>query len=76
MSASSLPKYSSVPPYPHSPSYYPEPPNDGYRTAAQGTVRAADYVKTSKSGSVTLRLLDQESSNELPIYGCGAVVEG
>ena len=35
-----------------------------------------NFVKESKHGGITLRLLGQEDNVDLPVYSSGAVVEG
>ncbi|EIN12567.1 hypothetical protein PUNSTDRAFT_141238 [Punctularia strigosozonata HHB-11173 SS5] len=79
MSSTSLPKYSVAPSFARTPSYRAEPQQDE-RRIAQATIPrarpATEFSKPSKSGSVTLRLHDQENGAEAPVYGCGAVIEG
>ena len=64
---SSLPSYATIPP--DTASYGP-PSLHGYRFT-QG-----DFVKTSKSGAISLRLLGQDENVRQPAYCSGNVIDG
>ncbi len=77
MSTTSLPGY-LFPTYTRTPAYTAEP--QGYeQRLALNRVQArpsGDFVKSSKSGGISLRLTSQDRNAELPIYGCSSSVEG
>ena len=76
MSTTSLPSYSAV--NPHIPSYTAEP--QAYeRRLAVNRLRprpSGEYVKQSRGGGISLRLVAQDSNASLPMYGCGSSVVG
>ena len=82
MSTTSLPRY--VAPFPpplsptfsRTPSYTAEPQAFEQRLALNRPAPRprGNFVKQAKN--VTLRLFAQEDNASLPIYGCGAAVEG
>lgn len=77
MSTTSLPGY-FIPTYSRTPSYTAEPQAYEQRIALN-RVQArptGDFVKSSKSGGISLRLLFQDRNAEFPVYGCGSSVEG
>ncbi|KAI0354874.1 hypothetical protein OH77DRAFT_367419 [Trametes cingulata] len=76
MSTTSLPAY--VASFARIPSYSAEPQEFEQRLALNRPSRrpAGDFVKQSRSGNVSLRLFAQDDNVSLPVYGCGAAVEG
>ncbi|OBZ71501.1 hypothetical protein A0H81_08642 [Grifola frondosa] len=77
MSTTSLPSY-VAPSLARIPSYSAEPHAYEQRLALNRlrAPPAGDFVKQSRGGSVSLRLIEQEDNASLPMYGCGAAVEG
>ncbi|KAI0077850.1 hypothetical protein K474DRAFT_1041851 [Panus rudis PR-1116 ss-1] len=78
MSAESLPRYSFNPSFSRTPSYSAEPHEYEQRIAlnrSQTRPPSGDFVKQSKSAGISLRLTAQDSAS-LPVYGCGASVDG
>ncbi|KAF9806952.1 hypothetical protein IEO21_08442 [Rhodonia placenta] len=77
MSTSSLPGYRppSVNP---TPTYSAEPQAYEQRLALNRLRQrpSTDFVKQSRSGGVSLRLVEQDDNITLPVYGCGDSVEG
>lgn len=76
MSTSSLPSYTTV--NPHIP-YYTAEPQEYERRLAVNRLRprpAGEYVKQSRGGGISLRLVAQDSNASLPVYGCGSSVVG
>ncbi|KAH7885431.1 hypothetical protein F5I97DRAFT_2033493 [Phlebopus sp. FC_14] len=77
MSAVSLPSY---PAQLHSPSYTAAPQAHEYRLALNARLRAnrppGEFVKQTKNGGLSLRLLGQDDSASLPVYGLGGSVQG
>ena len=78
MSTTSLPSYVAPPTFlrTRAPSYSAEPQAFEQRLALNRPDRrpSGNFVKQSKS--VSLRLFAQENNVSLPVYGCGAAVEG
>ncbi|KAI1793364.1 hypothetical protein LXA43DRAFT_239772 [Ganoderma leucocontextum] len=76
MSTTSLPSYVAQPPFAHTPSYSAEPHAYEQRLALNRPAQrpAGSFVKQSKN--VSLRLYAQEDNVSLPVYGCGATVDG
>ncbi|KAH9847954.1 hypothetical protein C2E23DRAFT_846414 [Lenzites betulinus] len=76
MSTTSLPSY--APSFSRIPSYSAEPQEYEQRLALNRPAHrpAGDFVKQSKGGNVSLRLFAQEDNVSLPVYACGAAVEG
>lgn len=77
MSTTSLPGY-LFPTYSRTPSYTAEPQAYEQRLALNRVQArpSGDFVKSSKSGGISLRLTSQDRNAELPIYGCSSSVEG
>ncbi|KAJ7639086.1 hypothetical protein FB45DRAFT_1001079 [Roridomyces roridus] len=85
MSTAALPNfpYSDLPPlqpsFSRTPSYTAEPRTHEQRIALNARLLprpTGTFVKSSKNGDVTLRLTAQKDNIELPVYGCGSLVEG
>ncbi|GBE85295.1 hypothetical protein BKA93DRAFT_789659 [Sparassis latifolia] len=77
MSTTSLPSY--IPPtFGRSPSYTAEPQAHEQRLALNGVRQrpSGDFIKYSRSGGFSLRLIEQPGGVILPVYGCGEAVEG
>lgn len=69
----------SLPAYERAPSYHIQPQQDEQLIARVPPTRprhARQFSKQSKSGSVALRLANQNGALALPEYGCGMNVEG
>ncbi|KAI0917450.1 hypothetical protein AcW1_007354 [Taiwanofungus camphoratus] len=77
MSTTSLPSY-VPPPFSRTPTYTAEPQAYEQRLALNLLRQrpSGDFVKQSKTGGVSLRLIEQEDHVNLPVYGCGDSVEG
>ncbi|KAI0784813.1 hypothetical protein C8Q75DRAFT_370739 [Abortiporus biennis] len=77
MSTTSLPSY-VAPSFTRTPTYTAEPQAYEQRLALNRTQArpSGNFIKSSKTGGVSLRLSAQDSEAELPTYGCGASVEG
>ncbi|PCH40301.1 hypothetical protein WOLCODRAFT_67744 [Wolfiporia cocos MD-104 SS10] len=73
MSTTNLPGYTS-----RTPAYTSEPQPDERRLALNRLWPrpSSEFVKQSKTGAVSLRLIEQEDNVSLPVYGCGDTVEG
>ena len=71
------PSYANLAPIPI-PSYTAEPQLDEYRLAVHHRrIRpSGDFVKHSKNGGFSLRLIGQEEDASQPVYGNGGSVEG
>lgn len=80
MPAASLPEYDALPSQLLSPSYTAIPQAHESRLALNPRLRPnrppRSFVKQTKSGNVSLRLVDQDVRVVLPVYGLGASVEG
>ncbi|KAM5531316.1 hypothetical protein V8D89_015031 [Ganoderma adspersum] len=76
MSTTSLPSYVAPPTFARTPTYSAEPHAYEQRLALNRPAQrpAGSFVKQSKN--VSLRLYAQEDNASLPVYGCGATVEG
>ncbi|KAI0770205.1 hypothetical protein C8Q74DRAFT_881395 [Fomes fomentarius] len=76
MSTTSLPNYVAAPTFSRTPTYSAEPQAFEQRLALnRPTPRpSGNFVKQSRN--VSLRLFAQEDNVSLPVYGCGASVEG
>lgn len=76
MSTTSLPSYVAPPTFARSPTYSAEPHAFEQRLALNRPAQrpAGSFVKQSKN--VSLRLYAQDDNASLPVYGCGATVEG
>ena len=77
MSTTSLPSYVPPPPsFSRTPSYTAEPQAYERRLALNRPAArpSGDFVKQARGAS--LRLFAQEDNVSLPVYGCGAAVEG
>ncbi len=76
MSTTSLPNYVAAPTFLRTPTYSAEPQAFEQRLALnRPTPRpSGNFVKQSRN--VSLRLFAQEDNVSLPVYGCGASVEG
>lgn len=77
MSTTSLPGY-LFPTYSRTPAYTAEPQAYEQRIALN-RVQArptGDFVKSSKSGGISLRLSSQDRNAEYPVYGCNSSIEG
>ncbi|KAI0755064.1 hypothetical protein C8Q80DRAFT_1117566 [Daedaleopsis nitida] len=76
MSTTSLPQYVARPTYARTPTYTAEPQAFEQRLALNRPTRppSGNFVKWAKN--VSLRLFAQEDNVALPVYGCGAKVEG
>lgn len=78
MSTTTLPVYNE-PLFNRTPSYSVEPGQHEQRIALYDRLRprpSGEFVKQSKSGDVSLRLVAQEDNVSLPVYGNGGCVEG
>ncbi|KAG8214538.1 hypothetical protein J3R82DRAFT_9599 [Butyriboletus roseoflavus] len=80
MPAASLPEYDAPPPHLLSPSYTSIPRTHESRLALNPRLRPnrppRSFVKQTKSGNVSLRLVGQDVRVVLPVYGLGACVQG
>ena len=83
MSLASLPSYAEIPFTPRmengTPVYTVEPQPYEQRIAQNGLLRTSpsgEFVKQTKNGVITLRLVSQEPNARLPIYGLAGNVEG
>lgn len=80
MSAASLPGYPALPAQLHSPTYTAAPQAHEYRLALNARLRPnrppREFVKQTKNGGVSLRLVGQDEQATLPVYGFGASVQG
>ena len=79
MPDASLPEYTAPPSQLLSPMYTAIPRAHEYRLALNPRLRAnrsRSFVKQTKSGNVSLRLVDQDDRVALPVYGLGASVQG
>jgi hypothetical protein len=80
MSAASLPGYPAPPTHLHSPTYTAVPRAHEHRLALNARLRPnrplREFVKQTKNGGVSLRLVGQDDQATLPVYGLGASVQG
>ena len=76
----SLPEYTASPSQLLSPTYTALPRTHEYRLALNPRLRLhgppLSFVKRTKSGNVSMRLIDQDDCVALPVYGLGAPVQG
>lgn len=78
MSTATLPNYVQ-PTFSRTPSYTAEPQAHERRLAlVRRRLRqpSGEFVKQSRSGDVSLRLIDQQNDLTLPVYGAGGTVGG
>ncbi len=77
MSTASLPSY-VAPSFSRTPSYTAEPTAYEQRLALNRLRPrpSGEITKQSKGGGVSLRFVAQANDATLPVYGCGATVEG
>ena len=76
MSTTSLPAYASSSPLLSTPVYSAEPHAYEQRLALNRPVRPPEGSFVKQSKNVSLRLYAQDDNASLPVYGCGAAVEG
>ena len=80
MYTASLPEYAAPPSQLFSPSYTAIPRTHEYRLAHNPHLRPdrppRSFVKQTKSGNVSLRLVGQDDRVSLPTYGLAASVQG
>ncbi|KAF8555747.1 hypothetical protein OG21DRAFT_1483672 [Imleria badia] len=80
MRDASLPEYAAPPSQLLSPTYTAIPRTHEYRLALNPRLRPnqplCSFVKQTKSGYLSLRLVDQDDQVALPVYGLGASVQG
>lgn len=81
MSSQNPPAYHEVPPSRlRSPTYTVSPQANEFRVALNVSARSPrppyEFVKRTKSGSVSLILWGQDGQAPLPVYGPGASVQG
>lgn len=80
MRDASLPEYAAPPSQLLSPTYTAIPRTHEYRLALNPRLRPnrplRSFVKRTKSGHLSLRLVDQDDRVALPVYGLGASVQG
>lgn len=80
MPAASLPEYAAPPSQLLSPTYTAVPRTHESRLAFSPRLRPnripRSFVKQTKGGNVSLRLVDQDVRAEIPVYGLGGSVQG
>ncbi|KAI9573658.1 hypothetical protein HD554DRAFT_2202309 [Boletus coccyginus] len=80
MPDASLPEYTAPPSQLLSPTYTALPRTHEYRLAFNPRLRPnrspRSFIKQTKSGNVSLRLVDQDDRVAFPVYGLGASTEG
>ena len=75
MSTTSLPNY-RPPSFSRTPSYSAEPQAYEQRLALNRPVARPSGSFVKQARNVALKLFAQEEDVSLPVYGCGAVIEG
>ncbi|KAF9220888.1 hypothetical protein BS17DRAFT_713182 [Gyrodon lividus] len=80
MSSANLPGYPPPTSHLHSPTYTAVPRPHEHQLALNARLRPnrppCEFVKQTKNGGVSLRLVGQDDQTTLPVYGLGAPVQG